>query len=89
MPGAEVMREAAVTQSETTYIGRRQSTVAQWVALQLIFEVCAGEKGYNGGGRRRGAYWCQEATEKQLFSTLVGVSQEARSRRRQGERVAQ
>ena len=23
--------------------------MAQWIALQLIFEVCAGKKGYEGG----------------------------------------
>ena len=50
------MQEAAVTQSEITYIGRRQATVAQLVALQPILEVCAGEKGYKGVGRRREAW---------------------------------
>ena len=40
-PGAELVREAAGTQSEMTYIGRRQATVSQWVMLQPIFEVCA------------------------------------------------
>ena len=33
MPGAEGVREAVGEQSEMTYIGRRQETVAQWVAL--------------------------------------------------------
>ena len=41
-PRAEVVREVAVTQSSMTYIGRRQATLARWVALQQIFEVCAG-----------------------------------------------
>ena len=40
-PGAEGVWEAAVTQSEMTYIGIQQATVAQWVALRPIFEVCA------------------------------------------------
>ena len=31
------------------YIGIRQATVVQWVALRLIFEVYAGKKGYEGG----------------------------------------
>ena len=73
----------------TTYIGRRQTTVAQWVALRPTFEVCNGEKGYKGGGLRKEAWWRQEATEKQLWYTLAGVSQEASRRRRQGERITQ
>ena len=44
-PGSEVVKEAAGTQSEMTYIGRRQATVAHWMALRPIFEVCSGEKG--------------------------------------------
>ena len=48
-PGLEVVREAAVTQSEMSYIGRLQATMAQWVALRPIIEVCTGEKGYEGG----------------------------------------
>ena len=39
-----------------TYTGIRQATVAQWVALRLIFEVCVGKKGYKGGGNRRDAW---------------------------------
>ena len=42
MPGVEVLREAAGTQSEMTYIGIRQENLAQWVALQQLFEVCEG-----------------------------------------------
>ena len=45
-PRAEVVREAAGTQLVVIYIGRRKATVAQWVALWPIFEVCAGEKVY-------------------------------------------
>ena len=32
-PGAGVMKDMVETQSEMTYIGRKQATVAQWVAL--------------------------------------------------------
>ena len=56
-PGAEVVWEASGTQSAMTYIGRHQATVVQWVALQPIFEVCAGDKSYRGvdtGGRLGG-----------------------------------
>ena len=45
-PGEEVVREAKGTQSSRTCIERRQVTVAQWVVLHTLFEVCAREKGY-------------------------------------------
>ena len=48
----KVLREGG-TQPLQTYIGRRQATVAEWVALRPIFEVCAKETGYEGGGRLR------------------------------------
>ena len=50
-PGPEVVREAAGTQSSMTCKERRQTTVTQWVALRPIFEVCAGDKVYEGVGR--------------------------------------
>ena len=49
-PRVEVVREAAVTQLEMTYIGRRKGGVSQWVALWPIFEVCARDTGYEEGG---------------------------------------
>ena len=61
--------------------------MAQWVVLQPIFKVCAGEKGYKGGGPRRESWWHQESTEKKFWSTLAGVPQEDKNRRRLGERV--
>ena len=39
---AELVQELAGTQSEMTYIGRRQETVSQWVVSRPIFEVCEG-----------------------------------------------
>ena len=36
-----------------TYIERRQATVEQWMVLRPVLKVCAGDKGYKGGGRRR------------------------------------
>ena len=41
------------------------------------------EIGYEGGGRRREAWWKQEATEKHPWATLED-SQEAKGRRRIG-----
>ena len=58
------MREGTGTQSEITYIGKQQATVEQWMMLLPIFEVCAGEKGYDGGGRNREVWRYQEAAEK-------------------------
>ena len=61
---AEVVWKAAGTQSEMIYIGRRQGMVAQWVALWPIFEVCARDTVYTGGGLRRDTWWRQEAPKK-------------------------
>ena len=88
-PGAEIVWEAAGTQSAMTFIGRRQETMAQWVDLWPIFKVCTWEKGYKGGGHTREAWWRQEATEKQLWATLAGVSRESKRKMRQGERFTQ
>ena len=41
IPKAKLVREAAGPQAEMSYIGRRQGTVAQWVVLRPIIEVCA------------------------------------------------
>ena len=88
-PGAEVVREATGMQSAMSYIGRQQSTMAKWVVLRPIFEVCKGNKGYEGYGCRREAWWSQAATYKQLWATMAGLSQEAKRRRRLGESVTQ
>ena len=73
MARAEVVRKAAGTQSAMTYIGRRQATVAKWVALRPIIEVCAGNTGYEGGGLRREEWWNQGAAYKQLRATLEEI----------------
>ena len=54
------MLQAAGTKPLRDYINKRQATVAEWVALQPIFEVCAKEKGLREGGRfksRGGDRW--------------------------------
>ena len=53
-----------------------------------ILSVYRGE-GLRGGGRRRDAWWCQEATEKQLWDTLAGILWGAKRRRQLGEIVRQ
>ena len=59
------------------YINKRHATVAEWVALQPIFEVCTNEIGYEGGGRLRDMWWRQAATEQHLKATLKEISAEA------------
>ena len=63
----------AGTHSEMTYIWKRQGIVAQWVALRPIFDACAGEKGYEGGGHRRDTWWQHDTAEMQLRETLAEI----------------
>ena len=79
-PAAEEVQESVRTQLDTTYIGRRQGEVTQWVALWPTSKLYARETSYEGGGRRRDAWWRQEAPETQLRSTLEEISCEARRR---------
>ena len=83
MPGTEGTLKAAGTQLARIYIERQQATVAQWVALRPLFEVCTRKTGYEGGERRRKERWHQEATEKQLRTNLED-SWEAKKRRWSG-----
>ena len=78
MPRVEVLREAAGTQLAMTYIGRKQATVAQWIALRPIFEGCASKTGYKGGSFRREDWWRQGVTDKKLWATLEEISRKSR-----------
>ena len=51
---------------DTTYIGRIQGKVAQWLALMYIFKLRAREMRYEGLGRRRDTWWHQEFPETHL-----------------------
>ena len=53
------------------------------MAIWPIFDVCAREIGYKGGGRLRVLYWSQKAAEKQLRVTVEAILVAARVRRRQ------
>ena len=57
-------------------------TVAEWVALQTIFEVCTKEKGYKGGGKLHDLWWRQAAAEQQLEAMMKNISASAGERRR-------
>ena len=59
------------------YINKRQATVAEWVDLRPIFEVCVKEIGHEGGGRLQEPWWRQAATEQHLKATLKEISTEA------------
>ena len=65
---------------DTTYIRRRNGKVTQWVDLRPISKVYAREKGYEGGGSRRDAWWRQEVAETRLRATLEEILREARRR---------
>ena len=51
--------------------------------LRPIFEVCAKEMGYEGGGKLRNPWWRQEAAEQQLEAMLKNMLAAAGERRRQ------
>ena len=70
---AEKFLEKAGNQSLGTYIGTRQSTVTEWVALHPILEVCYRETGYEEGGTRREPWWRQTAYRKQLGASLKDI----------------
>ena len=70
------------TQPLQSYLGRSQATVAEWFALRTIFEVCAREAVYEGGGKFRESWWRKAAAEKQLRVTLKDISM-AESKRQQ------
>ena len=52
------------TQTLETYIDKEKVTVAEWVALRPIIEVCDMETGYEGGGERRETWWHKSASHK-------------------------
>ena len=45
------MIQAEKTKTPREYIYNRQVTIAEWVALRTIFEVCTKDMGYEVGGR--------------------------------------
>ena len=53
------------------------------MALWPIFEVCAKETGYEGGGELCKPWWQQEAADQRLKGTLKNISAAAGERRRQ------
>ena len=62
------------------YVERRQATLAQWLALRFLFEVCAREIWCKGGGKSKQAWWRKVLSEKQ-FNATPADSQKAKRRR--------
>ena len=70
------------TRTLQTYVDRRNMTLAEWVALRTIFEICANETGYDGGGSHQEPWWWQVAENKQLRAMLEEILAAAKERRR-------
>ena len=49
-PAAEEVIRKMEKKSASGYIGRRQETVEQWVAIRPLLEFCMRETGYTGIG---------------------------------------
>ena len=62
---------------------RRQATLAEWVAIRPIFDVCSRETGYEEGRRLRVPWWRQKAEENKLRVAVESISEAAMVRRRQ------
>ena len=66
------------TQLIQTYLDKRQATVAEWVALRNIFDVCTREMGYEVGGKLRVFWWIQVAVEKQMKVSVEDILESER-----------
>ena len=81
--GPDRVHQAAGTKPLQEYINKRQATIAEWVGLHTIFEVSAGDIGYEGGGELCKPWWQQEAAEQQVDAMLRNILEAAGERRRQ------
>ena len=66
----EVLR-ASVMKTSSTYTGRRQVKVLQWVDIRPIIEFFSWYQGFEGGRQRRKLLWRKEATGEVLRDTLA------------------
>ena len=67
------MLQGSGTQMLSTYVARRQATVAEWVATRNIFDVCVRETGFKGGGRLRVLWWKHKSEEEQIRVTVEEI----------------
>ena len=80
---AEAVLQGAGTQTIRTYVDRRQVTVAEWMSIRPIFDLCVRDTGYEGGGRLWVPWWRQKAVEDQLKVTVEAILATAKVQRRQ------
>ena len=74
----EAVMQVAGTHTLMIYVDMLHATVAEWVSNRPIFDVCAREKGYKGGGRLRVLWWRQKTAEDQLRVTVESILAAAR-----------
>ena len=75
--------------SVTEYIGCRQATVANWVALCPLLEVCARETDYKGGrGRKKISWRRQQTTEEKMWNTLEEAARGGTTGKAGGGRIS-
>ena len=70
---ANTFLPGAGTQLLRTYLDKINATVVEWADLWPIFDVCAIETGYYGGGRLRVLWWKQAAADKHLKVTVETI----------------
>ena len=70
---ANTFLQGAGTQLLSTYLDKINATVVEWAALWPIFDVCAIETGYYGGGRLWVLWWKQAAADKHLKVTVEAI----------------
>ena len=80
---AEAVLQGAGTQTIRTYVDRRQETMTEWVSTRTIFDVCAREMEYKGGGRLRVPWFSQKAAKYHLRVTVEAILAATRLRQRQ------
>ena len=75
---ASVLKEAG-SQTLGLYIDKWQATVAEWVTLRPILEVCNMDTGYKRWGRRRELWWRKTSAWNYLSATLEDILEGARA----------
>ena len=77
------MLKGAGTQTLSKYVDRLQATVAEWVAIRPIFDVCVRDTGYEGWGILWVPWWRQKSAENRLRVTVEEILSATMVRRRQ------
>ena len=75
---SEKVLKKSVTHSLGAYIGSSQETVAEWVALRPILELCNRETGYKVGVGHQEPWWRKTTSRKHLSAVLKEIFAAAR-----------